>query len=167
MSDNDVQSIEEELSQRNSNLTEGEIEDFSATVTKPTKKRKFPQLLNAEYPHRSHQEMSLAGMVMWRTGDAELAARIVACSDTTEKEDWSEAEIEEKRRKITQWDALNQWGRGSQTDDDDNDPNPGNDTSSNQEYTPQRRRSNRVSNPSQLDPDAERKRSMRKDLVGK
>lgn len=122
MSGNTTQSIEDVLSQRNSNLTQSEIENLSATIRKPNKKGKFKQLLDSEYQHKSNQEMSLAGMVMCRTGDAELAAKTVACSEITEKSDWSEAEIEEKQEKIIQWYPEQvETDCHSKTDDNDDD----------------------------------------------
>lgn len=126
-------------------------------------------MLDGKYPHKSNQEMSLAGMVIWRTGDANLAAKTVAWSETTEKSNWSEAELEEKQKEIIQWypKAVETDRHSANGNNNDNESDTGNDTSSNQEYTSQRRRSNEISNPSQLDPDAERKRSMRKDLFGK
>ncbi|ELY58336.1 hypothetical protein [Natronolimnohabitans innermongolicus] len=169
MSDNVIQSIEKVLSQQDNGLTQDEIEMICDRFSQKANPAKFRRALTDDIDGKDARA-SLEGMMMFWTGDAELAAKVVVGSETTSENTELEAAKAEIRHRDQHWGKDgNGWNRyeADRTDDDSNGPDSDNATNSNQEYTPQRRRSNRVSNPSQLDPDAESKRRIRKDLFGK
>jgi len=167
MSDNVIQSIKKVLSQQNNGLTQDEIKTICDRLSKKSNPAKFGRALTDNID-RKDARASLEGMMMYWIGDAKLAAKVVVGSETTSDDTDVEAAEAEIRYRDQHWGKDgNGWNRyGADRTDDSSSPDSAN-TASNQEYTPQRRRSNRVSNPSQLDPDAERKRSMRKNLFGK
>jgi len=168
MSDNVIQTIEKVLSQQNNDLTQDEIETICDRFSKKSNPAKFGRALTDNIDGKNARA-SLEGMMMYWIGDAELAAKVVVGSETTSDDTDVEAAEAEIRYRDQHWGKDgNGWNRyeADRTGDDGRSPGSDN-TASNQEYTPQRRRSNRVSNLSQLDPDADRKRSMRKNLFGK
>jgi len=128
MSRNTIQPIEDELSQRNDNLTEEEIQTLCNELNKPEKKSKFRRLLTGNVEkHRDPARWSLEGMIMFRTGDVELTAKVVAASDLTQED----IDIEALKSEIRYWDQYggetgNGWDRrNNDSDNDDSGSNNG------------------------------------------
>jgi len=181
---NDLDEIREKIARQPNNLDEEEVEFLLSCLEgmKEEKVREYNLALSGELHSKQNQAMSLAARTVMRTSDVELAAAVVYGSKAANKRSEVDGiELEMQRRKVDQWTAEHGWMPYHVTDsddgdtDDDSDGNQvtSNDTSSdtaansNRKDPSQRRRLNGVTSLSQLEPDAERKRSLRKDLFGK
>lgn len=122
MSDNVIQSIEKVLTQQNNDLTQDEIEIICDRFSKKENPGKVRRALTDDLEEKEARA-SLEGMMMFWVGDLDLAAKVVAGSETTPKNTEIEAEKSVISHRDRNWGKdRNGWDRYSDATTSDTTP---------------------------------------------
>jgi len=137
MSDNNIQSIKKVLTRQNNGLTIDEIESVCGRISKKANLRKFEKALTDDLDNKNARA-SLEGMMMYWTGDIDLATKVVTGSETTS----NDAKQEDVKCEIRYRDQN--WGTNGDGWNRHNDQTTGSDSNlesssqKNKEYSPQK-----------------------------